>query len=71
LIEYVKDRPGHDRRYAIDSTKIQSQLGWKPKFDFETAIENTIKWYLANQDWWKDIISGEYLAYYEKQYGTR
>ncbi|MFA7420489.1 MAG: dTDP-glucose 4,6-dehydratase [Melioribacteraceae bacterium] len=71
LIEYVKDRPGHDRRYAIDSTKIQTELGWKPSFEFETAMESTIDWYLANKTWWKRIISGEYQKYYEVQYGNR
>lgn len=70
LITYVKDRPGHDRRYGIDATKITTKLGWKPKYHFETGIKETIKWYLNNQDWWKNIISGEYQAYYEKQYGA-
>jgi dTDP-glucose 4,6-dehydratase len=71
LIEYVKDRPGHDRRYAIDSTKIQTELGWKPTFTFEQAIVDTIEWYLKNENWWKRIISGEYQKYYEMQYITR
>jgi len=68
LIEYVKDRLGHDRRYAIDSTKIQTEFGWKPKFTFEEAIQFTIDWYLQNEQWWKRIISGDYLKYYEQQY---
>ena len=68
LIEYVKDRLGHDRRYAIDSTKIQTELGWKPKHSFEEAIQFTIDWYLQNEQWWKRIISGDYLKYYEQQY---
>lgn len=68
LIQFVKDRPGHDRRYAIDSSKIQSELGWKPEFSFEEAINKTIDWYVRNKDWWSKIISGEYLKYYEKQY---
>lgn len=68
LIEYVKDRLGHDRRYAIDSTKIQTELGWKPRFTFEEAIQFTIDWYLKNEAWWKRIISGDYLKYYEQQY---
>lgn len=68
LIEYVKDRLGHDRRYAIDSTKIQTELGWKPKFTFEEAIQFTIDWYLQNEQWWRRIISGDYLKYYEQQY---
>ena len=68
LIEYVKDRPGHDRRYAIDSAKIQNELGWEPLFSFEDAIEKTIDWYLENETWWKRIISGEYQDYYRLQY---
>ena len=71
LIEYVKDRPGHDRRYAIDSTKIQSELGWKPSFEFEDAISNTIDWYLSNKNWWERIISGEYQTYYKNLYEKR
>jgi dTDP-glucose 4,6-dehydratase len=68
LIEFVKDRPGHDRRYAIDSSKIMSELGWKPEFEFESAIEKTIDWYLEHRDWWKRILSGEYKDYYRLQY---
>ncbi len=68
LIEFVKDRPGHDRRYAIDSTKIQIELGWKPLFTFEGAIEKTIDWYLQNETWWKRILSGAYQDYYKLQY---
>lgn len=71
LIEFVKDRPGHDRRYAIDSSKIQNELGWKPEFNFETAIQYTIDWYLKNNAWWNKIISGEYQKYYDIQYGNR
>lgn len=71
LIEYVKDRPGHDRRYAIDSSKIQSELGWKPSYSFEDAIADTIEWYLINQNWWERIISGDYQKYYEAQYKNR
>jgi len=71
MIEYVKDRPGHDRRYAIDSTKIEVGLGWKPKFNFADAVSRTIKWYLDNKQWWKRIISGEYQNYYQTQYGLR
>ena len=70
-IKYVKDRPGHDRRYAIDSTKIMSELGWKPKYNFETGIELTINWYKKNVDWWKKVMSGEYLKYYEENYGEK
>ncbi|MBU1100664.1 MAG: dTDP-glucose 4,6-dehydratase [Bacteroidetes bacterium] len=68
LIEYVKDRPGHDKRYAIDSTKIERELGWKPEHKFEEAIQSTIEWYLNNKPWWGRIISGEYQDYYKKQY---
>ncbi len=71
LIEYVKDRLGHDRRYAIDSTKIQNELGWKPTVEFEQAISDTIDWYLQNKNWWERIISGEYQKYYELQYKNR
>ena len=71
LIEYVKDRLGHDRRYAIDSTKIQNELDWSPKFDFENALEKTIDWYLNNKNWWERIISGDYKNYYQTQYGNR
>jgi len=68
LIEFVKDRPGHDRRYAIDSSKIETELGWKPEYKFEKAIEKTIDWYLENKTWWERILSGEYQDYYKLQY---
>jgi dTDP-glucose 4,6-dehydratase len=68
LIQFVKDRPGHDRRYAIDSSKIQNELGWKPSILFEDAIKSTIDWYLQNENWWERIISGEYQKYYTEQY---
>ena len=71
LIKFVKDRPGHDLRYAIDATKLHEELGWKPKYTFETGIEQTIKWYLDNQEWWQNIISGEYQEYFKSQYGDR
>ena len=71
LITFVKDRPGHDRRYAIDPTKIHSELGWLPQTKFEDGIAKTIAWYLANKDWWQEIISGEYQNYYEKMYSGR
>lgn len=71
LITYVKDRPGHDRRYAIDSTKIQTELGWKPAFSFDEAMSKTIDWYLENKQWWERIISGEYQQYYQTLYGSR
>ncbi len=68
LIEYVKDRPGHDRRYAIDSSKIRRELNWKPDFLFREALKHTIDWYIKNKDWWERIISGEYQDYYKIQY---
>jgi len=68
LITYVKDRLGHDRRYAIDATKISNTLGWQPKITFEQGIEKTIDWYLANQSWVEDIVNGAYQNYYEKMY---
>ena len=68
LIEYVKDRPGHDRRYAINSSKIKKELGWQVGHTFEDAIKNTINWYIENEKWWKEIISGEYTNYYKLQY---
>ena len=71
LITFVKDRPGHDRRYAIDPTKIHRELGWLLQTKFEDGIAKTIDWYLANQDWWQEIISGEYQNYYEKMYSGR
>ena len=71
LIHFVTDRPGHDRRYAIDPTKIETELGWVPKHNFDTGIQETIKWYLENQDWWKHILSGEYSNYFDKMYGER
>jgi dTDP-glucose 4,6-dehydratase len=68
LIQYVDDRPGHDRRYAIDSSKIQNELAWKPNYSFESAISETIEWYIQNKNWWGRIISGEYQNYYKLQY---
>ena len=67
-IEHVKDRPGHDRRYAIDWSKINRELSWKPEADFDTGLKLTVDWYLKNKDWWRKIKSGEYQKYYEKQY---
>jgi dTDP-glucose 4,6-dehydratase len=71
LIKYVEDRLGHDRRYGIDATKITTELGWKPKYNFDVGIKKTISWYLDNQDWWKSIQSGTYQLYYQEQYGAR
>ena len=70
LITFVKDRPGHDRRYAIDSTKLQTQLGWKPKECFETGIRKTVQWYLDHQDWVENVQSGAYREWTAKQYGN-
>ncbi|WP_235068991.1 dTDP-glucose 4,6-dehydratase [Turicibacter sp. TJ11] len=71
LITYVKDRPGHDLRYAIDPQKLENELGWKPTYNFDTGIQQTIEWYLDNKQWWENIISGEYQNYFEKQYGDK
>ncbi|MFQ5353653.1 MAG: dTDP-glucose 4,6-dehydratase [Thermodesulfobacteriota bacterium] len=71
LITYVTDRPGHDRRYAIDSEKIERDLGWQATTDFAHGMEKTVQWYIKNRPWWESIISGEYTRYYEKQYGDR
>ncbi len=68
LIKYVKDRPGHDRRYAIDNTKITTQLGWEPAYTFEQGMKETIRWYLDNIEWIENIISGDYTNYYKKMY---
>jgi len=68
MIEYVKDRPGHDRRYAIDFSKIKSELGWQPRTSFEDGMKQTVEWYKNNESWWKNIKNGEYLEYYKKQY---
>lgn len=68
LIKYVKDRPGHDRRYAIDNSKITTQLGWQPSYTFEQGMKETIEWYLSNPDWIKNVVSGEYMKYYENMY---
>jgi dTDP-glucose 4,6-dehydratase len=71
LIRYVKDRPGHDRRYAIDASKLKTKLGWIPLYSFEQGIEETIRWYVENTWWWKKIKSGEYREYYQRMYGNR
>jgi len=71
MIEFVKDRPGHDRRYAIDWSKIKKELGWMPKYDFDTALKLTIDWYLKNKQWWQKIKNGEYQKYYQLQYYQR
>jgi len=71
LITFVKDRAGHDLRYAIDSSKLQRELGWKPSLQFEEGLEKTVDWYLANQEWMNNIVNGDYQKYYEKQYTDR
>lgn len=68
LIKYVKDRPGHDRRYAIDNTKITTELGWEPSYTFEQGIQETIEWYLDNTKWIENVISGDYANYYDEMY---
>lgn len=71
LIKYVQDRPGHDRRYAIDATKIRTELGWQPTFVFEKALADTVKWYLDNRTWWERVTSGAYRQYFDSQYKAR
>ena len=71
LITYVADRKGHDMRYAIDSTKLQRELGWEPSLQFEEGIEKTVRWYLENQDWLDNVTSGDYMNYYDSMYGHR
>ena len=68
LVTYVTDRAGHDLRYAIDATKLKDELGWLPSLQFEEGISKTIDWYLANSEWLSHVTSGDYRAYYEKQY---
>ena len=71
LITFVKDRAGHDMRYAIDATKIKNELGWVPSITFEEGLEKTVDWYLGNENWLNHITSGEYQNYYQKQYKER
>ena len=71
LITYVTDRPGHDLRYAIDPTKLKRELGWKPKYNFDSGIDQTIQWYLENNNWLENVLSGDYKNYYKSQYGDR
>jgi len=70
LIRFIKDRPGHDRRYAIDAEKIEKELKWKPKYNFKEGLENTVQWYLKNTEWLENITTGSYRDYYEDQYGS-
>ena len=71
LIKNVTDRPGHDLRYAMDPTKIETELGWKPEYNFDTGIPVTIQWYLDNKEWWEHIVNGEYTKYFDNMYGKR
>jgi dTDP-glucose 4,6-dehydratase len=71
LITFVKDRPGHDLRYAIDASKIKRELGWEPAHNFDEGIRKTVKWYIENREWVKNVISGEYKNYFKKQYSER
>jgi dTDP-glucose 4,6-dehydratase len=71
LIQFVKDRPGHDWRYAIEASKARALLGWAPRRGFEAGLAETVRWYAEHRGWWERIISGEYREYYVKQYGTR
>jgi dTDP-glucose 4,6-dehydratase len=71
LITFVKDRPGHDKRYAIDATRIATELGWKPSVTFEQGLEKTVDWYLANSEWLEHVTSGAYQQYYQQQYASR
>jgi dTDP-glucose 4,6-dehydratase len=71
LIRFVEDRPGHDRRYAMDFSKLQRELGWQPIVGFEEGMNQTISWYIEHDAWWERIKTGEYLEYYEKWYGNR
>jgi len=71
LITYVKDRAGHDLRYAIDSSKLQNDLGWVPKVSFDKGLEKTVNWYLENEKWLQNVLSGDYEKYYENQYLKR
>ena len=71
LITFVTDRAGHDMRYAIDSSKLMKELGWEPSLQFEEGIEKTVDWYLSNEEWLNNIISGDYQKYYDTQYQNR
>ena len=71
LIEFVKDRPGHDRRYALDYRKVKMELGWQPKKEFSQGLSETIEWYRKNRQWWRDILSGDYMKFYELHYRER
>jgi dTDP-glucose 4,6-dehydratase len=70
LIRFVEDRPGHDRRYSVDSAKLRA-LGWSPQYDFDATIERTVAWYREHRAWWERVKSGQYRAYYDRMYGRR
>ena len=69
MIEFVKDRPGHDRKYAVDWSKAKKELGYQPEHDFDAYLEQTVKWYQNNQTWWQNVKTGAYKEYYKSQYG--
>ena len=71
LIDYVTDRPGHDRRYSLSSAKLREELGWEAQVRFDEGLAKTVDWYREQRGWWEPIKSGEYLRYYERQYGVR
>ena len=71
LIKHVQDRPGHDRRYALDDSKIRSELGWAPTYEFAEGLKQTVQWFVDHESWWRPIKSGVYRKYYEQQYGER
>jgi dTDP-glucose 4,6-dehydratase len=71
LLTYVKDRPGHDRRYALDHAKLRRELAWAPAIPFAAGLRQAVEWYRRHEAWWQEILSGEYRSYYQRQYGER